>query len=75
LQLGLHGKHHATLDEQSVIYLGLVDGLVIFGGVRIGRIANGGIKNILHPMGSEDDPQSAKPSSEVWAVGFEFFFL
>jgi hypothetical protein len=29
------------------------------------HIPHGGIKNIPHPMGSEDDPQSAKQSSEV----------
>jgi hypothetical protein len=43
----------------------LVDNLLIVGGALLGCVTNGGIKNIPHPMGSEDDPQSAKPSSEV----------
>jgi hypothetical protein len=65
LQIKLHGKQHATLDKRSIIYLGLVDVPLIVGGTHIGRGTNGGIKNISHLMGSEDDPQSAKLSSEV----------
>jgi hypothetical protein len=64
-RFGVYREHHATLDEQSVVHLRLVDGLVVVGGVLLGRLANGGIKNIPHPMGCEDDPQSAKPSGEV----------
>jgi hypothetical protein len=39
------------------------------------RSTHGGIKNIPHPMGREDDPQSAKPITEVSTIGFQFLFL
>jgi hypothetical protein len=46
----------------------MVDGLLILGGVLLGRVANSGIKNIPHPMGSEDNSQSVKPGGEVITI-------
>jgi hypothetical protein len=53
----LHGKQHVTLDKSRIVHLGLVDVLLVLTGALLGRGANGGIKNIPHPMGSKDDPQ------------------